>query len=209
MESIIAKLLKDFEDGRMSRRDLIRSLAMAAAAVPAAGLIGQAEASTGTTGSLEAMAAASPWKTTWLDHISYQVSDYKKSSEFYASLMGWEPGEDTGSQVTMKIGDVGGIIIRNRRRPGGGPGGGPGAPGAGAGPGAGQGRGPQGPVTGVIDHVSWGVTPWDKDTVKAELERRGLNPRPDFQDGGFESYHVKDPDGWDLQISNVNSKAKA
>ena len=120
---------------------------------------------------------------------------------FYTSLMGWEPGVDTGSQVTMKIGDIGGIIIRNGRRPGagpGGPGGGPGGPGG----------GPQAPITGVINHVSWGVTPWNKDTVKAELERRGLHPRDDFQDDGFESYHVKDPDGWDLQISNVNKKPK-
>ena len=38
--------------------------------------------------------------------------------------------------------------------------------------------------------------------MKAELTDRGLSPRDDFQDGGFESYHVKDPDGWDLQISN-------
>ena len=45
----------------------------------------------------------------------------------------------------------------------------------------------------------------DKVAVKKELADRGLNPRDDFAGGpasGFESYHVKDPDGWDLQISN-------
>jgi hypothetical protein len=60
------------------------------------------------------------------------------------------------------------------------------------------------PVTGVINHVSWGVTPWDTDAVKAELEKRGLNPRPDMVGNDFKSYHVLDPDGWDLQISNKN-----
>ena len=58
------------------------------------------------------------------------------------------------------------------------------------------------PITGVIDHISWGVHPWDTDAVKAELERRALNPRPDMQGNDFKSFHVRDPDGWDLQISN-------
>jgi hypothetical protein len=38
--------------------------------------------------------------------------------------------------------------------------------------------------------------------VKAELEKRGLEPRPDMVGADFKSYHVTDPDGWDLQISN-------
>jgi hypothetical protein len=61
---------------------------------------------------------------------------------------------------------------------------------------------PRPPLTGVINHVSWGISPWDTDKVKAELERRGLNPRPDMVGNNFKSFHVLDPDGWDLQISN-------
>ena len=38
--------------------------------------------------------------------------------------------------------------------------------------------------------------------MKAELERRGLKPRPDMVGENFKSWHVLDPDGWDLQISN-------
>jgi len=30
----------------------------------------------------------------------------------------------------------------------------------------------------VIDHISWGIEPWDTAKVKAELEKRGLNPSP-------------------------------
>jgi hypothetical protein len=63
-------------------------------------------------------------------------------------------------------------------------------------------RGGQSSVTGVIDHVSWGIEPWNTDKVKAELERRGLEPQPDMVGEHFKSFHVKDPDGWDLQISN-------
>jgi hypothetical protein len=49
---------------------------------------------------------------------------------------------------------------------------------------------------------SWGIEPWETNTVKAELERRGLKPRADMVGANFKSFHVKDPDGWDLQISN-------
>ena len=45
MEHIIAKLLHDFEHGRMSRRQLIQSLALTATAASAAGA---ATAGTGT-----------------------------------------------------------------------------------------------------------------------------------------------------------------
>ena len=98
--------------------------------------------------------------------------------------MGWEVQNDNGTnQCSMRIGNVGEIIIRNRR-----------APAAGA---------PARPEpTGVINHISYGIEPWDTDKVKAELERRGLKPRPDMQGENFKSFHVLDPDGWDLQISN-------
>ena len=170
METTIATLLKEFEDGKMSRRQLIQSLAVLAMAGPAA-------AQTPT-------ASRAPWKTVWLDHISYAVTDYKKSVEFYKNLMGWEVQNDNGkNQASMRIGNIGEIIIRNRR-----------APAAGA---------PARPEpTGVINHISYGIEPWDTDKVKAELERRGLNPRPDMQGENFKSFHVLDPDGWDLQISN-------
>ena len=39
--------------------------------------------------------------------------------------------------------------------------------------------------------------------MEAELKRRGLDPRPDTDD----SFHVKDPDGFDLQISGRAMKA--
>ena len=191
MEQTIATLIKDFEHGRMDRRQLIKSLAALAMVSGAA----PAEAQT-----------RAPWKTVHLDHISYAVSDYKKSAEWYSNLMGWEIANDNGkNQATLRIGDVGEIIIRNSRRPASAEASARQAPGAAA-PAAPAAAGGAGgnrpPLTGVINHVSWGIAPWDKTAVKAELTKRGLNPRDDFQAGGFESYHVLDPDGWDLQISN-------
>jgi catechol 2,3-dioxygenase-like lactoylglutathione lyase family enzyme len=183
MEGVIASLLKGFEDGKMSRRQLIQSLAMVAAAAPVAT----------AAGATQAPAATAPWKTVRLDHISYAVSDYKRSADFYSSLMGWEMANDNGkNQATLTIGTVGEIIIRNAR---------PAASDATARP-ASVAGGERPPLTGVINHISWGIEPWDTDGVKAELEKRGLKPRPDMQGNDFKSWHVLDPDGWDLQISN-------
>ena len=209
MESVIAKLLNDFENGRMTRRQLIQSLSMAALAAPMASLAAQ-----GGPSALAAnppAGAAAPWKTVWLDHISFQVSDYKRSVDFYTNLMGWTVKNDNGtSQATLDINGIGGIIVRNGRNRGANaqaganpaPGAPPPPPPARPDSAAGQPAPPRAPITGVIDHISWGIEPWDTDGVKAELERRGLNPRPDMVGANFKSYHVKDPDGWDLQISN-------
>ena len=177
MEQTIETLLNEFEAGRMNRRQLIKSLAMVASVAAPATTLAQT------------MPAKAPWKTVHLDHISYSVTDYKRSVAFYSSLMGWEVANDNGTnQATLKIGEVGEIIIRNARRPDGAP-----APAA-------QANRP--PITGVINHISYGIAPWDTEGVKAELEKRGLAPRPDNVGENFKSWHVLDPDRWDLQISN-------
>ncbi len=196
MESVIAGLLKQFEDGKLTRRQLIQSLALAAAAaVPG----GAAIASQAKESQIPPPKDPAPWKTVYLDHISYAVSDYRRSTAFYRDLMGWTIANESqnGNQCTMNIGNIGQIIIRNNRQARGD------APASNAAPASGAAQsGNRPPLTGVINHVSWGVQPWDTDKVKSELERRGLNPRPDMVGDNFKSFHVLDPDGWDLQISN-------
>jgi catechol 2,3-dioxygenase-like lactoylglutathione lyase family enzyme len=182
METVINGLLTDFENGKMTRRQLIQSLALAAAAAAPVATVGAQTAST-----IPAATGPAAFKTVWLDHISYAVTDYRKSTAFYRDLMGWEIRNDNGkNQCTMKIGDIGEIIIRNRREP---------DATAGA-------QTPPALITGVINHVSYGIANWNTEGVKAELEKRGLKPRPDMVGDNFKSFHVKDPDGWDLQISN-------
>ena len=98
------------------------------------------------------------------------------------------------------IGDVGDIIIR---------GGNPLVP-----PGSQGGRGAGGIVAGQarrarIDHISFGIQPWDTDGVKAELEKRGLRAQIDTSTGdeihvaAYKSYHTMTPNGYNLQISYV------
>jgi len=145
--------------------------------------------------------APTGWKTVWLDHFSFGVTDYKKSASFYANLLGWTPTYDEGSQNELMIGDVGDIIVR---------GGNPLDPEFG--------RGPRRRGTG-IDHISFGIAPWDTDGVKAALESRGLRAQIDTSsrhrdaDGkwvadeihtaAFKSYHTETPNGFNLQISYV------
>lgn len=130
---------------------------------------------------------ATGWQTVWLDHFSFNVANYKASASFYTNLLGWGPTYDEGSQNELMIGDVGEIIIR---------GGNPLNPGQAPNPRAGQ-----------IDHISFGISPWNTDAVKAALEQRGLNVRVDTSDGSeihvaqYKSYHTVTPNGYNLQIS--------
>ena len=147
----------------------------------------------------DAAFAPTGWKTVWLDHFSFNVSNYKQSASFYQNLLGWTPTYDEGSQNELLIGDVGDIIIR---------GGNPLDPAFKAGARAAR-----------VDHISFGITPWDTDGVKAELEKRGLRAQidtsskhqapdgtwvaDDIHTAAFKSYHTQTPNGYNLQISYV------
>jgi catechol 2,3-dioxygenase-like lactoylglutathione lyase family enzyme len=164
MENIIAKLLLDFEQGKMSRRQLIQSLAVTAAAAAAV-----------------APAAAAPdepaFKAVTVNHISYQVADYAKTRDFYVGMFGMKVSQDNNrSQCYLAFGDT--FLLPRNGRP----------------------NGTTPPPH--VDHIAYTIENWDKNAVEAELKRRGLTPRPDTED----SFHVKDPDGFDLQISGKNMK---
>ena len=99
MESIIEKLLLDFERGKMNRRQLIQSLSVAAAAAT-----GMATA---------ARAAGKPLEALYVNHISYQVNDYAKVRDFYVNLLGMKVTEDDGKQCRLVFGNN--ILVpRNR-----------------------------------------------------------------------------------------------
>src|SRR5438309_12049363 len=132
METLFAKLVQDFEQGKMSRRQLIQSLTVAAAAA-------------GVTSS--ARAAGKPLEALYVNHISYQVNDYKKVRDFYVDLLGMKVTEDDGKQCRLVFGNN---ILVPRNRANGGP--------------------------AKIDHIAYTVANWDaeKDGLEAELKRRNL-----------------------------------
>jgi catechol 2,3-dioxygenase-like lactoylglutathione lyase family enzyme len=209
MEQIIAKLLRDFEDGFLNRRQLIQNLGIAFTAA----LGGRAYAQ--TPAGNPAGTKDSPFKTVELDHISYQVNDYRVTRDFYADLMGMEVKNDNGkTQCELYFGNSM-LLARNHFRPRGGEGAGstpvttaptatpPAAtPPAAATP---QTRNRPAP-TSLVDHISYRIYNWDTDQVREELMRRKLlteTARPDTGGGipGYSSFHVSDPDGFNLQIS--------
>jgi len=163
MEHLIGKLLNDFEQGRMNRRQLIKSIAAAATIAGAA-----------DTG---AAAESKGFKTIAVNHISYVSKDYARMRDFYAELMGMKVSHDDGKQCYLAFGDTF-LLPRNARS-----------------------NGTQTPP--LINHIAYTIDNWDKEKVQAELERRGLKPRPDTEN----SFHVKDPDGFDLQISGKDMTA--
>ena len=107
MENVIAKLLQDFEQGKMTRRQLIQSLALAATAASAASAAPAAAPQTGYMG-----------KVVYLNHVSYQVADYTKVRDFYAGLFGMKVSMDDGKQCRLTFGDN---ILIPRNRPSGTP----------------------------------------------------------------------------------------
>ena len=107
MEQIIGRLLQDYEHGKMTRRQLIQTLAFAATAASA---VSTAE-------------AAAPANALNINHVSMQVADYTKTRDFYAGLFGMKVTNDDGkTQCRLTFGDNI-IIARNANsRPGGKPG---------------------------------------------------------------------------------------
>ena len=162
MEHLIATWLRDFEQGNMSRRQLIQTLTLVATAAPAVGA---------------AAADAPVARAVSINHVSYQVADYRKTRDFYSGLFGMTVSQDDGMQCRLTCGDNI-LIARN----------------ASSRPGAKMG----------VDHIAYTLANWDTDksvkpAVEAELKRRGLQIRT--TEGSF---HVPDPDGFEVQMGGKN-----
>jgi catechol 2,3-dioxygenase-like lactoylglutathione lyase family enzyme len=173
----------------ISRRLFLQSLTVATVASP---LLAQQPQAPRDTTPLVPPFEPTGWKTVWLDHLSYQCVDYKKAAAFYATLMGWSVRSDDGKQALLDMGESsGGILIRGGLAAA--------PPAAITDSGLGVSRPP---VRAVFDGFAWGIDRWDEATVKRELETRGLKPVADHHGSDYRSFRVKDPDGFDVAITN-------
>ena len=187
MEAIVSRLVQAFESGRLSRRDLVRKLAATALAAGGVGVVRPQAAGA------KALPALDSFRTLSLDHISFNVSDYGRSRDFYSDLMGWDVVSDDGERsAELQMGGVGRIIVRTSRTPF------------------------TGTPTAVVDHIAWQIADWDADAVEDELAARGIDNLgrdrglgpgvpvdPDSEVGrrGYDSFIFRDPDGWRVQVS--------
>ena len=134
------------------------------------------------TAPIHPLFAATNWRTVALEHISFQVPDYRKEAAFYIALMGWKLRSDDGKQAILDIGDWGSAIFK---------------------------AAPPEQTSVLVDGFGFAIEPWNARAVEAELRKRDLNPVADHNGDGFESFHVKDPDGFDVQIGNSNGLVRA
>jgi len=174
MEHMIAKLLQDFEQGKMSRRQYIQSVALMATA--GAAMEAAAQTSAGAAASVKAVS---------VHHISFDVADYKKVSAFYADVLGMKVWQGTNKNENhARVGDT---YLTFR--------------GPGARPGSQSGVTPR--VQHIAIAVEPWPGPHQDDVtgnpqLVADLKRRGIPILPGAD------IKVNDPEGFPVQICGKN-----
>ena len=112
MEQIIEDLVRRFERGRLTRRQLIGTLSMLAVASDASASLagGAIEPRAGQTVGL---------RGTSIDHVSILVSDLQQSAAFYRSLFGMsQVSEDKTNQILRLGKDRTVVSLRHEGTPG-------------------------------------------------------------------------------------------
>ena len=179
MEQTIAKLLQEFERGRLSRRELIQSLAATAAS------------SIATSSAAAGQGQGRVFRATAFNHVSYQVADYRKARDFYAGLFGMKVQYDNGGECELAFGNNI-LIVRNRDR------------GMRQSPGQPSGTPRVDHIAYTI--AGWDTDKTVKPALKAELERRGLKvgeatrSHAPITKGSGTSFIVPDPDEFPVQM---------
>jgi catechol 2,3-dioxygenase-like lactoylglutathione lyase family enzyme len=167
MEQIVANLLQHFEEGKLDRRELLRSLVIAASA--SAGLA-----------SVPAQAAdTTPLSVLGFNHISYRVSDYAKTRDFYSSLLGMKVTGDDGKKCFLHVAGTR-LVVQ-------------------------PGEDEATSHAPVIDHIAYSIDS-SKDAILTELKRRGLTPDFGLIHASRATNYVgndipiKDPDGFHVSL---------
>jgi catechol 2,3-dioxygenase-like lactoylglutathione lyase family enzyme len=143
-----------------------------------------------------AAATASP-QAALVHHISYSCPDFKRAADWYANIFNLEQVGTSASEVTLLFGPKDArplgvtasdvplphLVMRNATPP------------KGEAPRAGK---------GLVNHIAYTIADFEKDRVRAELKRLGY-AKP-LQDGEH-SFHIVDPNGFDVQISGIQMTA--
>src|SRR5438128_11929237 len=102
MESIISDLVTRFQEGSLSRRELVQGLAMLAAGGTAA--VAQEEVD---------------FKAANIDHVSIQVADLQRSAEFYQKMFGFSVISQDQPLGIVRLGTNRSLVSLNRQSPAG------------------------------------------------------------------------------------------
>lgn len=193
MKTFVASKLADYSKGKISRRQLLESLTVAAAATAATG------------GAQAAPAPTRALKAALVNHISYECPEHRRVADWYSRVFNMEqvtyPSEPT--QIGMPFGrrnqkplgvtadDVptSYIVVRTRNPNG---------------TAADKGAVARPRSRAVIEHVAYTVADFDRDRAAAELRALGVQ---NVRNGGLYSLHMTDPFGFDIQLSGVANNA--
>ena len=102
MESIISNLLTRFEKGSLSRRELVRGLAMLAA-----------------SGTAVAAQEDIDFKSADIDHVSIQVADLQRSVDFYQKMFGFSVISQDQPHGIIRLGNTRTLVSLNHQSPAG------------------------------------------------------------------------------------------
>jgi catechol 2,3-dioxygenase-like lactoylglutathione lyase family enzyme len=100
MEAIVSNLVSRFENGLLSRRELVRGLAMLAGG--------------GTAASAQ---EGLDFRAATIDHVSIQVADLKRSSEFYQMMFGFREVSDEPARNILRLGNTRTLVSLNLEKP--------------------------------------------------------------------------------------------
>jgi len=126
VENIISKLLSHYEHGQFTRRELVEGLAMLAVA--------------GTTASAAGFDGAS------LDHVSIQVSDVRRSADWYKKAFNLSERKSAEENVSTLILGASHLSIRT------------------------------GKPVGTVDHIAIGLENFNEAAVIEDFKKRGFSP---------------------------------
>jgi catechol 2,3-dioxygenase-like lactoylglutathione lyase family enzyme len=152
VEHVIASLLGRYESGTLTRRELIQGLAMLTVA--------------GGTAS----AADTGFHAVTINHVSIQVSDIKRSADFYMRAFGL-PKRVAANPSAIRLGVGPSHLTLRQEKP-----------------------------SGNVDHFCLGIDKFNRESVIRDLKARGVTPEPDEK--GPQGFHVKDPDGFRVQLGD-------
>jgi catechol 2,3-dioxygenase-like lactoylglutathione lyase family enzyme len=131
MENVISSLLGRYEKGTLTRRELIQGLALLTVAGGAVS------------------AADSGFAAATINHVSIQVSDIKRSAEFYMRAFGL-PKRKAGNPDAVRLGVGPSHLTLRQEKP-----------------------------SGNVDHFCLGIDKFNHDSVVRDLKARGVTPEPD------------------------------
>ena len=155
MEHTISRLLKSYEHGALTRRQLIRGLAMVAVASTPAAAAGGQSTSLALSG---------------LHHVQINSDDVPRSTAFYQNVLGLSllrvgpandpeccPDESAFFGISGGGADPSNVVLAIRRKT----------------------------PFGVVDHIGFRVTDFDSESVTRELTARGATPQMEATTGFY------------------------